>query len=193
LGVLFVECLSTEQDKPACESIAQLDVLNVPLLPPNVLLSIVEHRRFLLSIRTSESAFSTAARLKLRHYKRRAPALSTSIQTTLPTLTVMPPSSSLEGDFSESDEYWIFGYGSLIWKFALLPLQTNVRPPPHFDRRIPGFITSYIRRFWQSSIDHRGTPEAPGRVVTLIPRDQWSGLDDEHDSPEDEVTWGTVL
>jgi glutathione-specific gamma-glutamylcyclotransferase len=105
----------------------------------------------------------------------------------------MPPSSSLEGDFSESEEYWIFGYGSLIWKFALPSPQTNVRPPPHFDRRIPGFITSYIRRFWQSSIDHRGTPEAPGRVVTLIPRDQWSGLDDEHDSPEDEVTWGTVL
>ncbi|KAI9748879.1 MAG: hypothetical protein M4579_007085 [Chaenotheca gracillima] len=37
-----------------------------------------------------------------------------------------------------AEEYWIFGYGSLIWK-----------PPPHYDRRIPGYIEGYVRRFWQ--------------------------------------------
>ena len=103
----------------------------------------------------------------------------------------MSPSGDLERSGVDDEEYWIFGYGSLIWKLVpFWSILIKCRPPPHFDRRIPGFITSFIRRFWQSSCDHRGTPEAPGRVVTLIPRDQWSELEDEHDSPEDELTWG---
>ena len=52
---------------------------------------------------------------------------------------------------------WIFGYGSLIF-----------RPDFLFAERRPAFIRDYQRRFWQGSIDHRGTPEAPGRVVTLL-------------------------
>ncbi|KAK4144678.1 ChaC-like protein-domain-containing protein [Dichotomopilus funicola] len=80
----------------------------------------------------------------------------------------------------EAGEFWLFGYGSLIWK-----------PPPHFDRRIPGWVTGYVRRFWQASQDHRGTPEAPGRVVTLISRSYWEQLTDHHDSAPDKV-WGVA-
>ncbi|BFZ62382.1 hypothetical protein YB2330_003476 [Saitoella coloradoensis] len=79
------------------------------------------------------------------------------------------------------DDYWIFGYGSLIWK-----------PPPHTDKRVTGFVRGYVRRFWQSSIDHRGTPEYPGRVVTLIPYDEWKEMKDIHESYEDELVWGVA-
>lgn len=77
------------------------------------------------------------------------------------------------------NEFWIFGYGSLIWK-----------PPPSFDRRVPGYIKGYVRRFWQASEDHRGTPVKPGRVVTLIERSAWDTLTDYHSV--DDVVWGVA-
>jgi glutathione-specific gamma-glutamylcyclotransferase len=106
------------------------------------------------------------------------------------------PREDIEGDVGVDEEYWIFGYGSLIFKCVpdeIINCRLIIRPPPHFDRRIPGFVTSFVRRFWQTSCDHRGTREAPGRSAVLIPRNQWNNLDDEHDSPEDEVTWGSSL
>lgn len=64
---------------------------------------------------------------------------------------------------------YIFGYGSLIW-----------RPGFPYLRKFDGYIKGWKRGFWQGSTDHRGTPEYPGRVVTLV-------------KDPNSVTWGTVF
>ena len=60
---------------------------------------------------------------------------------------------------SSTNRLAIFAYGSLLFRpgFAFLERQRAV-------------AVGYARSFSQASPDHRGTPEQPGRVVTLVAR-----------------------
>ena len=51
---------------------------------------------------------------------------------------------------------WVFAYGSLVW-----------RPGFDFQHSSLAELAGWRREFSQGSPDHRGTPDYPGRVLTL--------------------------
>lgn len=57
-------------------------------------------------------------------------------------------------------EFWVFGYGSLIWN-------------PGFDatEKVLADLHGFHRSFCMASIHYRGTPEAPGLVLALDRQD----------------------
>ncbi|KAI3422112.1 hypothetical protein GPALN_012645 [Globodera pallida] len=68
------------------------------------------------------------------------------------------PSLASASQLERRFQMYIFGYGSLLWN-----------PNFPYDEAIRGVVVGYVRRFWQLSPDHRGTPDNPGRVVSLVP------------------------
>ena len=59
---------------------------------------------------------------------------------------------------TNSNEFWVFGYGSLLWKTGF----------EYAERRL-ATLTGFRRSFCMASVHYRGTPENPGLVLALDP------------------------
>jgi cation transport protein ChaC len=65
---------------------------------------------------------------------------------------------ALLGDGSDSQDLWIFGYGSLTWD-----------PGFHFSEVRLAVLPAHQRRFSCRTVLGRGSPECPGLMLTLEP------------------------
>ena len=70
----------------------------------------------------------------------------------------------------ETDAFWVFGYGSIVWKVGF-----------EYEERVICCARGFRRRFYQGSTDHRGTVDFPGRTVTL-----------ERCDPKEPPCWGAA-
>jgi len=66
---------------------------------------------------------------------------------------------------TDSEEAWVFGYGSLMW-----------RPGFPFLERWAATLHGRRRAFCIFSVHHRGTPERPGLVLGLAPGGSVRGI-----------------